>query len=171
MCLEVREDFRSLCYGTVRYGGYKDGFTLLTVSWKSIFMPKLVSKWVLSILVLFFWTILLKFLFLSIFYQYVIQHFKWLFQQLNLIGERDEVPIHFCDKCGLPIQLYGRMVCAEFQFLSFSVNIFLLNSWPCIFQIPCKHVFCYDCALLHEKKGEKMCPGWDMFPSSMCSSV
>uniref|UniRef100_A0A7N8WT39 Cbl proto-oncogene-like 1, E3 ubiquitin protein ligase n=1 Tax=Mastacembelus armatus TaxID=205130 RepID=A0A7N8WT39_9TELE len=31
--------------------------------------------------------------------------------KLNLIGERDEVPIHFCDKCGLPIQLYGRMVC------------------------------------------------------------
>ncbi|XP_061618340.1 E3 ubiquitin-protein ligase Hakai-like [Phyllopteryx taeniolatus] len=54
--------------------------------------------------------------------------------KLNLIGERDEVPIHFCDKCGLPIQLYGRM-------------------------IPCKHVFCYECALLHEKKGEKMCPG------------
>lgn len=26
-------------------------------------------------------------------------------------------------------------------------------------QIPCKHVFCYDCALLHEKKGDKMCPG------------
>lgn len=33
------------------------------------------------------------------------------FQQLHLIGERDEVPIHFCDKCGLPVQLYGRMVC------------------------------------------------------------
>lgn len=32
------------------------------------------------------------------------------FLQLNLIGERDEVPIHFCDKCGLPIHLYGRMV-------------------------------------------------------------
>uniref|UniRef100_A0A3B5L1U0 Uncharacterized protein n=1 Tax=Xiphophorus couchianus TaxID=32473 RepID=A0A3B5L1U0_9TELE len=31
--------------------------------------------------------------------------------KLNLIGERDGVPIHFCDKCGLPIQLYGRMVC------------------------------------------------------------
>lgn len=30
--------------------------------------------------------------------------------QLNLVGERDEVPIHFCDKCGLPIHLYGRMV-------------------------------------------------------------
>ena len=26
-------------------------------------------------------------------------------------------------------------------------------------QIPCKHVFCYECALLHEKKGDKMCPG------------
>ncbi|KAF6085489.1 Cbl proto-oncogene like 1 [Phyllostomus discolor] len=25
--------------------------------------------------------------------------------------------------------------------------------------IPCKHVFCYDCAILHEKKGDKMCPG------------
>ncbi|XP_043964395.1 E3 ubiquitin-protein ligase Hakai isoform X1 [Gambusia affinis] len=58
--------------------------------------------------------------------------------KLNLIGERDGVPIHFCDKCGLPIQLYGRM-------------------------IPCKHVFCYDCALLHEKKGEKMCPGLNMY--------
>ncbi|XP_029350593.1 E3 ubiquitin-protein ligase Hakai isoform X1 [Echeneis naucrates] len=58
--------------------------------------------------------------------------------KLNLIGERDEVPIHFCDKCGLPIQLYGRM-------------------------IPCKHVFCYDCALLHEKKGEKMCPGLTLY--------
>lgn len=30
--------------------------------------------------------------------------------QLNLIGEKDEVPLHFCDKCGLPIQVYGRMV-------------------------------------------------------------
>lgn len=39
-------------------------------------------------------------------YYYVL----FLLQQLNLIGERDEVPIHFCDKCGLPIQLYGRMV-------------------------------------------------------------
>ncbi|XP_077399748.1 E3 ubiquitin-protein ligase Hakai-like [Vanacampus margaritifer] len=58
--------------------------------------------------------------------------------KLNLIGERDEVPIHFCDKCGLPIQLYGRM-------------------------IPCKHVFCYECALLHEKKGEKLCPGLTMY--------
>ncbi|KAF7228945.1 E3 ubiquitin-protein ligase Hakai isoform X3 [Nothobranchius furzeri] len=58
--------------------------------------------------------------------------------KLHLIGERDEVPIHFCDKCGLPIQLYGRM-------------------------IPCKHVFCYDCALLHEKKGEKMCPGLTLY--------
>ncbi|XP_075907553.1 E3 ubiquitin-protein ligase Hakai isoform X2 [Nelusetta ayraudi] len=58
--------------------------------------------------------------------------------KLNLIGERDEVPIHFCDKCGHPIHLYGRM-------------------------IPCKHVFCYDCALLHEKKGDKMCPGLTLY--------
>ncbi|XP_076152777.1 E3 ubiquitin-protein ligase Hakai isoform X1 [Alosa pseudoharengus] len=54
--------------------------------------------------------------------------------KLNLLGEKDETPVHFCDKCGLPVKTYGRM-------------------------IPCKHVFCYDCALLHEKKGDKMCPG------------
>lgn len=36
--------------------------------------------------------------------------FNW---QLNLIGEKDEVPLHFCDKCGLPIQIYGRMVCSS----------------------------------------------------------
>ncbi|XP_038874141.1 E3 ubiquitin-protein ligase Hakai-like isoform X2 [Salvelinus namaycush] len=54
--------------------------------------------------------------------------------KLNLVGEKDDTPVHFCEICGLPIKLYGRM-------------------------IPCKHVFCYDCALLHEKKMEKMCPG------------
>ncbi|XP_046878951.1 E3 ubiquitin-protein ligase Hakai [Hypomesus transpacificus] len=58
--------------------------------------------------------------------------------KLNLIGEKDDVPAHFCDKCGLPVRIYGRM-------------------------IPCKHVFCYDCALLHEKKGDKMCPGLNMY--------
>ncbi|KAJ3611976.1 hypothetical protein NHX12_020255 [Muraenolepis orangiensis] len=58
--------------------------------------------------------------------------------KLNLIGEKDDIPVHFCDKCGLPINLYGRM-------------------------IPCKHVFCYECALLHEKKGDKMCPGLTMY--------
>ncbi|KAK9399379.1 E3 ubiquitin-protein ligase Hakai [Crotalus adamanteus] len=57
----------------------------------------------------------------------------WDFK-LNLLGEKDDTPVHFCDKCGLPIKMYGRM-------------------------IPCKHVFCYECALLHEKKGDKMCPG------------
>lgn len=31
--------------------------------------------------------------------------------QLNLIGEKDDIPAHFCDKCGLPIRIYGRMVC------------------------------------------------------------
>ncbi|PIO34966.1 hypothetical protein AB205_0144260 [Aquarana catesbeiana] len=60
-------------------------------------------------------------------------HLFWDFK-LNLIGEKDDTPVHFCDKCGLPIKIYGRM-------------------------IPCKHVFCYDCALLHEKKADKLCPG------------
>lgn len=60
-------------------------------------------------------------------------HIFWDFK-INLLGEKDDTPVHFCDKCGLPIKLYGRM-------------------------IPCKHVFCYDCAILHEKKGDKMCPG------------
>ncbi|XP_028668899.2 LOW QUALITY PROTEIN: E3 ubiquitin-protein ligase Hakai [Erpetoichthys calabaricus] len=54
--------------------------------------------------------------------------------KLNLIGEKDDTPVHFCDKCGLPIKIYGRM-------------------------IPCKHVFCYECAVIHEKKCDKMCPG------------
>nr|KAF6417999.1 Cbl proto-oncogene like 1 [Rousettus aegyptiacus] len=60
-------------------------------------------------------------------------HLFWDFQ-INILGEKDDTPVHFCDKCGLPIKIYGRM-------------------------IPCKHVFCYDCAILHEKKGDKMCPG------------
>ncbi|XP_061085895.1 E3 ubiquitin-protein ligase Hakai-like isoform X2 [Conger conger] len=58
--------------------------------------------------------------------------------KLNLIGEKDESPMHFCDKCGLPIKIYGRM-------------------------IPCKHVFCYECAILHEKKADKLCPGVSLY--------
>ncbi|XP_076861089.1 E3 ubiquitin-protein ligase Hakai isoform X2 [Brachyhypopomus gauderio] len=65
------------------------------------------------------------------------QQFYWDYK-LNLIGERDETPIHFCDKCGLPIKTYGRI-------------------------IPCKHVFCYECAVLHERKGDKMCPGLTLY--------
>ncbi|XP_035208393.1 E3 ubiquitin-protein ligase Hakai-like [Stegodyphus dumicola] len=50
--------------------------------------------------------------------------------KVNLIGEKVIDPlIHCCSKCLLPILNYGRM-------------------------IPCKHVFCYDCA----KKAEKLCP-------------
>lgn len=30
--------------------------------------------------------------------------------QINLLGEKDDTPVHFCDKCGLPIKMYGRMV-------------------------------------------------------------
>ncbi|XP_067091005.1 E3 ubiquitin-protein ligase Hakai isoform X1 [Osmerus mordax] len=58
--------------------------------------------------------------------------------RLNLLGEKDDTPVHFCDKCGLPIKVYGRM-------------------------IPCKHVFCHDCAVLHEKKMDKMCPGLTLY--------
>ncbi|KAM4615560.1 E3 ubiquitin-protein ligase Hakai isoform 2-T2 [Polymixia lowei] len=87
--------------------------------------------------------------------------------KLNLIGEKDDVPVHFCDKCGLPIQLYGRMVRTSQMWILTSERCFekllhltfaLLNP-----QIPCKHVFCYECALLHEKKGDKMCPGLTLY--------
>lgn len=47
----------------------------------------------------------------------------WDFK-INVIGKKDETPIHFCEKCELPIRIYGRM-------------------------IPCKHVFCYGCAILN----------------------
>lgn len=60
-------------------------------------------------------------------------HVFWDFK-INLLGEKDDTPVHFCDKCNLPIKVYGRM-------------------------IPCKHVFCFECASLQEKKGDKICPG------------
>ncbi|XP_072097177.1 E3 ubiquitin-protein ligase Hakai-like [Mobula birostris] len=59
--------------------------------------------------------------------------FFWDFK-VNLLGEKDDTPVHFCDKCGLPIKIYGRM-------------------------IPCKHVFCFNCASLQERKGDRICPG------------
>ncbi|KAM7295387.1 E3 ubiquitin-protein ligase Hakai isoform X1 [Ixodes scapularis] len=53
---------------------------------------------------------------------------KWD-HKVNLIGEKLINPmIHCCDKCSLPIIIYGR-------------------------NIPCKHVFCFDCA----KKSDKIC--------------
>ncbi|KAJ8373593.1 hypothetical protein SKAU_G00041730 [Synaphobranchus kaupii] len=58
--------------------------------------------------------------------------------KMNLIGEKDESPIHFCDRCGLPIKIYGRM-------------------------IPCKHVFCYECAMLQEEKADNLCPGVSLY--------
>lgn len=36
-------------------------------------------------------------------------------------------------------------------------------------QIPCKHVFCYDCAVHYEKKCDKLCPGW-VSPTTVCLS-
>ncbi|XP_022300241.2 uncharacterized protein LOC111108553 isoform X2 [Crassostrea virginica] len=57
------------------------------------------------------------------------QPLRWN-HKVNLIGEKVVDPlIHCCDKCKLPILIYGRM-------------------------IPCKHVFCYDCA----RKTDKICP-------------
>lgn len=54
---------------------------------------------------------------------------KWDYK-VNLIGEKVINPmIHCCKKCDLPVLTYGRM-------------------------IPCKHVFCHDCA----KKTDKLCP-------------
>lgn len=48
-------------------------------------------------------------------------------QKINLIGKKVENPrLHLCEKCNFPILIYGRM-------------------------IPCKHVFCYDCAKTTEK--------------------
>ncbi|CAG2110707.1 unnamed protein product, partial [Medioppia subpectinata] len=54
---------------------------------------------------------------------------NWKYR-VNLIGEKVVNPrIHCCDKCLLPILVYGRM-------------------------IPCKHVFCLSCA----KQYESLCP-------------
>ncbi|XP_033643881.1 E3 ubiquitin-protein ligase Hakai-like [Asterias rubens] len=53
-------------------------------------------------------------------------HLKWD-HKLNLIGEKVVDPmIHCCEKCTMPILSYGRM-------------------------IPCKHVFCFDCAKATDK--------------------
>ncbi|KAK3101909.1 hypothetical protein FSP39_007269 [Pinctada imbricata] len=57
------------------------------------------------------------------------QHLRWN-HKVNLLGEKVVDPlIHCCEKCLLPILIYGRM-------------------------IPCKHVFCFDCA----RKTDKTCP-------------
>ncbi|XP_041460639.1 E3 ubiquitin-protein ligase Hakai-like [Lytechinus variegatus] len=51
---------------------------------------------------------------------------KWDYK-LNLVGRKDPDPkIHNCEKCSFPIMSYGRM-------------------------IPCKHVFCFDCAKATDK--------------------
>lgn len=56
-----------------------------------------------------------------------IQNLFWDFQ-IHTLDEKDDTPVHFCDKCELPIKIYGQM-------------------------IPCKHAFCYACAVLHGKEG------------------
>ncbi|XP_055552555.1 histone-lysine N-methyltransferase SETDB1 isoform X8 [Falco cherrug] len=51
----------------------------------------------------------------------------------NFLGERKALPVNYCHHCGFPIRISGRLV-------------------------PCQHIFCCDCALLHGQKGEKRCP-------------
>ena len=39
--------------------------------------------------------------------------------QVNLFGEKVVDPlIHSCEKCSLPILIYGRMVCGQFSFFA-----------------------------------------------------
>ena len=61
-----------------------------------------------------------------------VENLFWDFK-INILGKKDETIIHFCDKCELPIRIYGRM-------------------------IPCKHALCYTCAILHGKERDMMCP-------------
>lgn len=89
-----------------------------------------------------------------------------------MIGEKVVDPlIHCCEKCSLPILIYGRMVgmpsLIEWPFVrkwSLCLN-YLSALWfffyldqnfnkILFFQIPCKHVFCFNCA----KKTDKNCP-------------
>ncbi|XP_056366891.1 histone-lysine N-methyltransferase SETDB1 isoform X2 [Oenanthe melanoleuca] len=51
----------------------------------------------------------------------------------DLLGEGGAVPVHFCQRCGFPIRIYGRLA-------------------------PCQHVFCCDCALLLGHQGGSTCP-------------
>lgn len=50
-----------------------------------------------------------------------------------LLGEGEALPVHFCQHCGFPIRIYGRLA-------------------------PCQHVFCCDCALLVGHEGGRTCP-------------
>lgn len=58
------------------------------------------------------------------------KHVLWDFP--DCLGERAAVPVQFCQHCGFPIRVCGRLA-------------------------PCQHLFCRDCALLHGQEGER-CP-------------
>jgi hypothetical protein len=66
--------------------------------------------------------------------------------QVQLIGDKCPNPrIHTCDACNQPILIYGRLVSdssSDYHYSKLFIGI-------CFLQIPCKHVFCLDCA--HEK--------------------
>jgi len=44
--------------------------------------------------------------------------------QVNLFGEKVVDPlIHSCEKCSLPILIYGRMVCGQFSFFAHRLDL------------------------------------------------
>uniref|UniRef100_A0A671ECC8 Uncharacterized protein n=1 Tax=Rhinolophus ferrumequinum TaxID=59479 RepID=A0A671ECC8_RHIFE len=51
----------------------------------------------------------------------------WENFKIKIIGEKDDSPVNFCDKCDLPVKIYGRMSLS-------------------------KHAFCYEGANLYEKR-------------------
>ncbi|XP_053857344.1 histone-lysine N-methyltransferase SETDB1 isoform X3 [Vidua macroura] len=51
----------------------------------------------------------------------------------DFLGEGEALPVHFCQHCGFPIRIYGRLA-------------------------PCQHIFCSDCALLVGHEGGRTCP-------------
>lgn len=62
--------------------------------------------------------------------------------KVNLVGEKCPNPrIHVCESCNLPILIYGRLVSDVSSTIKNDILTIIL-----FIQIPCKHVFCYDCA-------------------------
>ncbi|XP_048144406.1 histone-lysine N-methyltransferase SETDB1 isoform X3 [Corvus hawaiiensis] len=51
----------------------------------------------------------------------------------DFLAEGEALPVHFCQHCGFPVRVYGRLA-------------------------PCQHVFCCDCALLVGHEGGRTCP-------------
>lgn len=54
------------------------------------------------------------------------------FSQLNLVGAKDDTPVHFCDKCGLPIKIYGRMVREMISCVYKGKITFIIGHWDSV---------------------------------------